>query len=103
MVEFELDKKAANRLRVGGPGVPYNCAGHGGAGVRDALGPFGLLVLANKNLTEHTPAYFYIAKGIRGDLTTFFCIDQSRYCIFFLLFTFSQTFCMCTNDQLVHI
>ncbi|KAI3804354.1 hypothetical protein L1987_25832 [Smallanthus sonchifolius] len=77
MVEFELDKKVANSLSVGA-GVPYNCAGHGGAGVRDALGPFGLLVLANKNLTEHTPAYFYIAKGKHGDLSTFFCIDQSR-------------------------
>ncbi|PWA63097.1 glycosyl hydrolases family 32 protein [Artemisia annua] len=77
LVEFELDKKASNKLSVGG-GVPYNCAGHGGAGVRDALGPFGLLVLANKNLTEHTPAYFYIAKGKKGELSTFFCIDQSR-------------------------
>lgn len=77
LVEFELDKKASNKLRVGGS-VPYNCAGHGGAGVRDALGPFGLLVLANKNLTEHTPAYFYIAKGKKGELSTFFCIDQSR-------------------------
>ncbi|KAI3691660.1 hypothetical protein L6452_31461 [Arctium lappa] len=77
MVEFELDKKVANRLRFGGA-VPYNCGGHGGAGMRGALGPFGLLVLAHKNLTEHTPAYFYIAKGIRGDLDTLFCIDQSR-------------------------
>ncbi|XP_071727701.1 acid beta-fructofuranosidase 2, vacuolar-like [Rutidosis leptorrhynchoides] len=77
MVEFELDKKLSNRLRVGA-GVPYNCAGHGGAGVRDALGPFGLTILANNNLTEHTPAYFYIAKGKSGDLTTFFCFDQSR-------------------------
>ncbi|XP_024996628.1 acid beta-fructofuranosidase 2, vacuolar-like [Cynara cardunculus var. scolymus] len=77
MVEFELGKKVANRLRVGAA-VPYNCGGHGGAGMRGALGPFGLLVLANKNLTEHTPAYFYIAKGIRGDLDILFCIDQSR-------------------------
>nr|XP_043628823.1 acid beta-fructofuranosidase-like [Erigeron canadensis] len=78
MVEFELDKKVSSSLRVGAGTVPYNCGGHGGAGVRDALGPFGLLVLANKNLTEHTPAYFYIAKGVHGDLNTLFCIDQSR-------------------------
>ncbi|KAD4178323.1 hypothetical protein E3N88_26914 [Mikania micrantha] len=77
MVEFELDKKFTNSLRVGA-GVPYNCAGHGGAGVRDALGPFGLLVLANKNLTEYTPTYFHIAKDAHGHLNTFFCIDQSR-------------------------
>lgn len=84
IVEFELDKKATNSLRVGA-GVPCNCSGHGGAGVRDALGPFGLTVLANKNLTEHTPAYFYVAKGKGGDLTTFFCIDQSRYCFSYIL------------------
>ncbi|GKB96418.1 acid beta-fructofuranosidase-like protein [Tanacetum coccineum] len=77
LVEFELDKKASNKLRVGG-GVSYNCAGRGGAGVRDALGPFGSLVLANKILTEHTPAYFYIAQVKKGELSTFFCIDQSR-------------------------
>ncbi|KAK1430549.1 hypothetical protein QVD17_13368 [Tagetes erecta] len=77
MVEFELDTKVVSGLRVGA-GVPYNCAGHGGAGVRDALGPFGLSVLATKNLTEHTPTYFYIVKGARGELNTFFCIDQSR-------------------------
>ncbi|KAJ0802861.1 putative beta-fructofuranosidase [Helianthus annuus] len=79
MVEFELDKKLTDNLQPLRAGsVPYNCAGHGGAGVRDALGPFGVLVLANKNLTEHTPAYFYIVKGKKGELDTFFCIDQSR-------------------------
>ncbi|KAI3505203.1 hypothetical protein L1887_27170 [Cichorium endivia] len=55
MVEIELDKKIANGLKVGGS-VPYNCGGHHGAGVRDALGPFGLLILANKNLTESSNA-----------------------------------------------
>ncbi|MFS7924160.1 putative beta-fructofuranosidase [Helianthus anomalus] len=78
MVEFELDKKLTDSLPLRAGSVPYNCAGHGGAGVRDALGPFGVLVLANKNLTEHTPAYFYIVKGKKGELDTFFCIDQSR-------------------------
>ncbi|KAK9059232.1 hypothetical protein SSX86_021851 [Deinandra increscens subsp. villosa] len=77
MVEFELDKKITNGLSVAA-GVPYNCAGHGGAGVRDAFGPFGLLVLANQNLTEHTPTYFYIVKDKKGVYSTFFCIDQSR-------------------------
>ncbi|KAI3689663.1 hypothetical protein L2E82_47628 [Cichorium intybus] len=77
VVEIELDKKIANGLKVGGS-VPYNCGGHHGAGVRDALGPFGLLILANNNLTEYTPTYFYIAKGSKGVLDTFFCIDQSK-------------------------
>ncbi|CAI9291296.1 unnamed protein product [Lactuca saligna] len=77
MIEIEVDKKVVSGLKVGSK-VPYNCAHHGGAGVRDALGPFGLLVLANKNLTEYTPTYFYIAKDKHGDLSTFFCIDQSK-------------------------
>ncbi|GKB28878.1 acid beta-fructofuranosidase 2, vacuolar-like protein [Tanacetum coccineum] len=94
LVEFELDKKASNKLRVGG-GVPYNCAGRGGAGVRDALGPFGSLVLANKILTEHTPAYFYIAQVKKGELSTFFCIDQSRR---IALGSFGQL----RNDQKLH-
>lgn len=85
MVEIEVDKKVVSGLKVGSK-VPYNCAHHGGAGVRDALGPFGLLVLANKNMTEYTPTYFYIAKDKHGDLSTFFCIDQSKYCFSSLLY-----------------
>ncbi|CAK7335530.1 unnamed protein product [Dovyalis caffra] len=57
--------------------VDYNCSTSGGAAQRGALGPFGLLVLADDSLAEHTPEYFYVAKVINGTLKTFFCIDQS--------------------------
>lgn len=56
----------------------YDCKGNGGAADRGALGPFGLLVLAHKDLSEQTPVYFYIAKGSNGNLQTFFCADHSR-------------------------
>ncbi|XP_010264216.1 PREDICTED: beta-fructofuranosidase, soluble isoenzyme I-like [Nelumbo nucifera] len=56
----------------------YDCSTSGGAAGRGALGPFGLLVLADKSLAEQTPVYFYIAKDIDGHLKTFFCADESR-------------------------
>ena len=49
------------------------------AAVRQALGPFGLLVLADESLSELTPVYFYIAKASDGTLKNWFCTDQSRY------------------------
>ncbi|CAL5393766.1 unnamed protein product [Camellia sinensis] len=45
----------------------------GGAANQGALGPFGLLVLADESLSEQTPIYFYVAKGAEGKLKTFFC------------------------------
>ncbi|CAL5344366.1 unnamed protein product [Camellia sinensis] len=50
----------------------------GGAANQGALGPFGLLVLADESLSEQTPIYFYVAKGAEGKLKTFFCADESR-------------------------
>ncbi|KAK3041077.1 hypothetical protein RJ639_026874 [Escallonia herrerae] len=76
MAEFEVDKEALQRIN--GTDVEYKCSANGGAAERGALGPFGLLVLADENLTEQTPVYFYIAKGANGNLKTFFCTDQSR-------------------------
>ncbi|GMP61989.1 hypothetical protein CsSME_00024261 [Camellia sinensis var. sinensis] len=51
----------------------------GGAANQGALGPFGLLVLADESLSEQTPIYFYVAKGAEGKLKTFFCADESRF------------------------
>nr|Q9FSV7.1 RecName: Full=Sucrose:sucrose 1-fructosyltransferase; AltName: Full=Sucrose 1(F)-fructosyltransferase; AltName: Full=Sucrose:sucrose 1(F)-beta-D-fructosyltransferase; Flags: Precursor [Lolium arundinaceum]CAC05261.1 sucrose:sucrose 1-fructosyltransferase [Lolium arundinaceum] len=56
--------------------VSYNCS-TSGAAVRGALGPFGLLVLANGR-TEQTAVYFYVSKGVDGALQTHFCHDESR-------------------------
>ncbi|VAI68235.1 unnamed protein product [Triticum turgidum subsp. durum] len=49
-----------------------------GAATRGALGPFGLLVLANRALTEQTGVYFYVSKGLDGGLRTHFCHDELR-------------------------
>jgi beta-fructofuranosidase len=65
------DVDAINEADVG-----YNCS-TSGAAVRGALGPFGLLVLANGR-TEQTAVYFYVSKGVDGALQTHFCHDESR-------------------------
>lgn len=78
---FEVDKDAlASAVEAD---VGYNCTtSRGGAG-RGALGPFGLLVFADKSLSELTPVYFYIAKGTDGKAHTHFCSDESRSLICF--------------------
>ncbi|KAK7855593.1 acid beta-fructofuranosidase isoform X2 [Quercus suber] len=76
VAEFELDKEALERTAQSN--VEFSCGNSQGAAQRGALGPFGLLILADESLSEQTPVYFYIAKGTDGNLTTFFCVDQSR-------------------------
>ncbi|GAV85479.1 Glyco_hydro_32N domain-containing protein/Glyco_hydro_32C domain-containing protein/DUF3357 domain-containing protein [Cephalotus follicularis] len=76
IAEFELDKEGLKRTAEAN--VEFSCSTSGGAAQRGALGPFGLLVLADDGLSEQTPVYFYIAKGTDGNLKTFFCTDQSR-------------------------
>ncbi|XP_076941080.1 acid beta-fructofuranosidase-like [Bidens hawaiensis] len=75
VAEFELNE--ATVLKLNGADATYLCA-NGGAATQGALGPFGFSVLAHEGLIEHTPVYFYVAKGVDGNLTTFFCADQSR-------------------------
>lgn len=70
---------------VNGSSTNYICSKSGGAAQRGALGPFGLLVLADKDQSEQTPIYFYVAKGIDGNFKTYFCADHSRF--FSFLFT----------------
>ncbi|XP_028127633.1 acid beta-fructofuranosidase-like isoform X3 [Camellia sinensis] len=76
MAEFELDQEALNRVNE--TDEMFSCSTAGGAANRGALGPFGLLVLADESLSEQTPVYFYVAKGAEGKLKTFFCADESR-------------------------
>ncbi|PPD82427.1 hypothetical protein GOBAR_DD20642 [Gossypium barbadense] len=76
IAEFEIDKEALEKTT--GSNVTFSCSSSGGTIERGALGPFGLLVLADDSLSEQTPVYFYIAKGSDGKLKTFFCNDQSR-------------------------
>ncbi|KAK2426091.1 Glycosyl hydrolase family 32 protein [Trifolium repens] len=74
--EFNMDKKAIEKINR--TNEEYNCETSGGSANRGALGPFGLLVLADEGLSEYTPIYFYVVKGSNGNLKTSFCSDQSR-------------------------
>uniref|UniRef100_A0A5B7AZS7 Putative beta-fructofuranosidase n=1 Tax=Davidia involucrata TaxID=16924 RepID=A0A5B7AZS7_DAVIN len=48
-----------------------------GASVKGGLGPFGLLVLASKNLQEYTAVFFRIFRG-KNKYVVLMCSDQSR-------------------------
>ncbi|KAJ4957249.1 hypothetical protein NE237_014032 [Protea cynaroides] len=74
--EFEIEKEVLERTIEADVG--YNCTTGGGAAGRGALGPFGLLVIADESLSEQTPVFFYLAKDIDGNINTFFCSDESR-------------------------
>lgn len=74
--EFEVDKETLDGAAEADVG--YNCSTSAGAAGRGALGPFGLLVLADENLSEQTAVYFYIAKKADGGLRTFICQDELR-------------------------
>ncbi|KAE9597708.1 putative beta-fructofuranosidase [Lupinus albus] len=76
VAEFEINKEAIEKTTESNE--EYQCSASGGASKRGALGPFGLLVLADEGLSEYTPVYFYVTKGIDGLLKTSFCSDQSR-------------------------
>lgn len=77
VAEFELDKKALESAAESNE--EFSCQTSGGAAKRGALGPFGLLLLADSSLSEHTPVFFYVAKGSGGTVNTYFCADQTRY------------------------
>ncbi|KMT12545.1 hypothetical protein BVRB_5g097930 [Beta vulgaris subsp. vulgaris] len=76
IAEFDIDKEALENLPVSEE--HYSCPASKGAAQRGALGPFGLLVLANNDLAEQTPVYFYVIKTLSGSFKTFFCTDLSR-------------------------
>ncbi|MBA0756163.1 hypothetical protein Gogos_022055 [Gossypium gossypioides] len=76
IAEFEIDKEALKKAT--GSNITFSCQTGRGAAKSGALGPFGILVLADESLSEQTPVYFYIAKDSDGDLKTFFCTDLSR-------------------------
>ncbi|CAN0842039.1 Acid beta-fructofuranosidase [Linum grandiflorum] len=71
--EFELDPEAVERATESNE--DFKC---GRTTNRGALGPFGLLVLADDTLTEKTSVYFHVVKGSNGTLRTYFCTDQTR-------------------------
>lgn len=76
VASFEVDEEAFKGTFEAD--ASYNCTASAGAAGRGILGPFGILVLADDPLSELTPVYFYIAKGVDGSSKTYFCADQSR-------------------------
>lgn len=74
--DFQIDRHALEAINEADVG--YNCSTSGGAAGRGTLGPFGLLVLANRRHGEQTAVYFYVSKGLDGRLRTHFCHDESR-------------------------
>ncbi|XP_020593942.1 beta-fructofuranosidase 1-like [Phalaenopsis equestris] len=74
--EFEIDSSSLEAVIEAD--VSYNCSTSGGAAGRSALGPFGLLVLADFERTEQTAVYFYVRRGTDGLLQTHFCHDELR-------------------------
>ncbi|KAK7258230.1 hypothetical protein RIF29_32789 [Crotalaria pallida] len=74
--EFEIELSASQG--IGNEGNSVGCGG--GAVDRSALGPFGILVIANDQLSELTPIYFGLSNTtISGtSTTTSFCVDETR-------------------------
>lgn len=55
---------------------PQEICSHGAA--KGGVGPFGLLVLASKNIQEYTAVYFRVFKA-ETRYVVLMCSDQSRY------------------------
>jgi beta-fructofuranosidase len=55
----------------------FEC-GQGGAQARGTFGPFGLLLLADKELRELSAVFFYISHVKNVGWTTRFCADPTR-------------------------
>ncbi|PHU24501.1 hypothetical protein BC332_09608 [Capsicum chinense] len=49
-----------------------------GASVKGGIGPFGLLVLASKDIQEYTAVFFRIFKGDCNNFIVLMCSDQTR-------------------------
>ncbi|XP_057518645.1 acid beta-fructofuranosidase 2, vacuolar-like [Amaranthus tricolor] len=76
VAEFDIEKEALEKLPVSEEN--FSCPASKGASQRGALGPFGLLVLADDQLSEQTPVYFYVIKTSHTSFKNFFCTDLSR-------------------------
>lgn len=48
------------------------------ARIGGVIGPFGLMVMASKNLTEHTDIFFRVLKVHDDKYVVLMCSDQSR-------------------------
>ncbi|CAI9762354.1 unnamed protein product [Fraxinus pennsylvanica] len=78
VASFEIDEDAFEGTVEVDADASYSCPTSGGAANRGKLGPFGVIVLGDKTLSEGTPIYFYITKGANGKAETHFCADELR-------------------------
>ncbi|KZV14483.1 acid beta-fructofuranosidase-like [Dorcoceras hygrometricum] len=76
VASFKIDNEALDIAN--GADVSYACPTSGGAANRGTLGPFGILVLADNELSELTPIYFYVTKRNNGEVEVHFCADELR-------------------------
>ncbi|ESR39789.1 Beta-fructofuranosidase insoluble isoenzyme CWINV1 [Citrus sinensis] len=77
-ISFDVsDFKKAEKLDPGWTNPQLICS-QKGASVKGALGPFGLLALASKDLKEYTAVFFRIFKGEDKKFVVLMCSDQSR-------------------------
>lgn len=82
-ISFDVsDFKKAEKLDPGWTNPQLLCS-QKGASVKGALGPFGLLALASKDLKEYTAVFFRIFKGEDNKFVVLMCSDQSRSLQFF--------------------
>lgn len=72
IAEFEIEPLGSEEIDEDSVG----CGG--GATDRSALGPFGLLTIADDSLSELTPIYFRLSSSSHQNSTTFFCADETR-------------------------
>ncbi|KAJ1426513.1 Glycosyl hydrolase family 32, N-terminal [Sesbania bispinosa] len=72
--EFEIELLASEGIGNGNDNV--GCGE--GAVDRSALGPFGILAIADDQLSELTPIYFRLSSARTGSSTTSFCVDETR-------------------------
>jgi len=77
--EFEIEYLASK-----GTGKKKNVGCGNGAFDRSSLGPFGILAIADDQLSELTPIYFHLSSSTTS-LTSSFCVDETRYYSFHLL------------------
>lgn len=55
----------------------FDCS-QGGSAQKGIYGPFGVLVLSDKDRLEQTAVFFYITAELSGSWSTRVCSDQSR-------------------------
>ncbi|CAA2967645.1 acid beta-fructofuranosidase-like [Olea europaea subsp. europaea] len=78
VASFEIDEDAFEGTVEAEADAGYSCPTSGGAANRGTLGPFGVIILGDKTLSEGTSIYFYVTKGANGKFETHFCADELR-------------------------